>query len=156
MDFITTATELDSVAKLLIVLFIIVCLMFIFSIVDGKEKPIDVDYMSYLTNHTSGAFLKDIYIDKNYMIIFDTFFLDGSMYDISDAKREFLVKSSIEYNIVVCAECLYNRKYFRLVDYCRAMDLPICRIVDLKPGNLIKNKKTLSDNSTVYYYTRAK
>lgn len=156
MPIFENMTVTDDGIKLIAVVIICILLFLFFSVIGDEDKPIDNNFMKYLKNHASGVLLRDIYLDKDFIIIEESFFGLSGNYELSDLKRIFLIESSVSNNIVIHTDSIYGNRYKKLVEYCRSLDLPICRIVDLKPSNLVINQKTLDDGSTIYYYTRGK
>lgn len=152
INFTITASGI----KLIAVSIITILVFLFFSVMIEEDKPIDANFIKYLKNHASGGLLRDIYLDKDFIIIEESFFGMSGNYNISDLKRIFLIESSISNNIIIHIDSIHTSRYKKLIEYCRELGLPICRVVDLKPTNLIINKKTLDDGSTIYYYTRGK
>lgn len=133
---------------------------------DIIDASMDKRFSDYMSNHSSGFYLKNISFDKDYIIITDDFFNNirehGKIYhkyNLSDARRDFLIEMGEEYNIIVCIKGGYcGMKLFKIIDLCKYDNLPVCRIIDyIFPSvNLVMVRRTLKDGSVIYYYQKDK
>lgn len=153
-----------------IIFFILAVIVIAYVIMMIKSDIIDASrdkkFSIYMSNHSSGFYLKDINFSKEYLIITEDFFDNVSehgkiyhKYNLSDDKKNFLIEMSVDYNIIICMKNGYGgMKFAKIIDLCNYDNLPICRIIDyiFPLHNLIMVRKTLKDGSTVYYYQEDK
>ena len=124
----------------------------------------DKKFCNYMSNHSAGFFLKDINLEKEYIIITDYFFDNikeqGKIYhkyNITDSQKDFLIQMANDYNILLYVSKGYGTsKFNKIVDMCKYDNLPICRIIDYVPHNVICMRKTLRDETVVYYFVNNK
>ena len=129
---------------------------------DTLDEIRDRRFRKYLHCNNSGDFLREIYLNKDFIIITEDFFenlsehtIFGSKIYMKESKRRFLIENSSKYNIILFVKSgAYSRKYLNILDYCKFHNLPICRMIDFKPNNIIYNRETLPDGTIVYLYKK--
>ena len=129
---------------------------------DYIEEAENKKFRKYFNNHHSvGYFVKNVDMNKDFIIIEDTFFDNitehgGMEYkcNLSEAKERFLIKNGNEYNIIIFAKSGYcSKRIIKIIRYCQYRNLPVCRIIDYIPWELVEEKETSPDNQDIIYYT---
>ena len=170
-EFLFFGNQIVDIFKLIFifVIFILFGMIFISQIVSSIKYDIieaskDRKFYNYMSKHSTGFYLKDINCEKDYIIITEKFFDNikesGRImhkYNLSDARKFFLIEMAEEYNIIVfISDGFCSSKYAKIVDLCKYDNLGVCRIIDYMPHNLVCKRKTLNDDSTVYYFQRSR
>ena len=136
---------------------------FIFAIKNGWGFRQDKLFGKYVPNAgIQGEHLRNISINKDFLIITDEDFFDGvyrhkNIYNnsINDSKKQWLYNKEIDYNIILVAKCGdFSIKFTNLIDFCIYYNLPICRIIDSKPSDFKKYTEKLNDGTEIVYYMR--
>ena len=127
---------------------------------DCIDEVKDRKFRKYINGHSSGTYLRDIDIDKEYIILDDDFFDNisehgGKRYksNLDECKERFLIEYGYKYNIIIFSKSGYmGKKYSKILEYCTYNNLPVCRVIDYMPYGLIQERITLNDNNVIYYY----
>lgn len=117
-------------------------------------------FKKYMHVHSSGYGLRNIDMNKEYIILTSDFFDNisehGKRYkcNLTDCRERFLIDYGYRYNIIIYADCgAYSRKYNKIIEYCYYKNYPVCRVIDFMPrGGFIEERITLNDGDKIYYF----
>ena len=127
---------------------------------DFIEEAQNKKFREYFKGHSPGYFLKSVDMNKQFIIIEDTFFDNISEHggrefkcNLNEAKERFIIENGYEHNVIifVTSGCC-SKKYNKIIKYCVYKNLPVCRIIDYKPGRLVRKVEILPDGEKIIYY----